>query len=371
MHLFSKLLLVGAFSWAMFGITPKKNTQQTLYGTDSTSNNVAKLLAGLPTEGEVFQGLAKLPACQKHYTAFQQSWQALTNKRLSKIQAWRDKELLDWKTKTYNVFYPFSGPDFLNAYQLFPEADNYLLLGLEQVGQLPKINDLKGAYLDNYLTNVRQGLSEIFDRNYFITSRMSGAVKGVLPIISVFLARTNNDIINIQKIFLQKDGKAIYTTLGDNSKQLLAGVRIIFKNKDRQLTQHLYYFGTDVSDAHIANKPELLTFLKGFEDKVTLIKSASYLLHTVPFGTMRNLILQQSKAVLQDDTGVPYKYFSTNTWETQLYGKYAKPISDFNYGYQKDLDAVFLIDKNIKPINFTFGYHWWTDKSSILYFKKK
>ena len=47
----------------------------------------------------------------------------------------------------------------------------------------------------------------------------------------------------------------------------------------------------------------------------------------------------------------------------------AKRVIDF---FSANSDKKFITDaKNVKPIDFTFGYHWWTDNSSILYFKRK
>lgn len=352
-----------------------------LHGTafaqhDTTTNSIARLLAGLPIEAGGFEKISASQHTKTHYTEFEKAWKTLTEKRLDKMRKWHAQELSEWKTNTYNLFYPFSGPDFLNAFELFPNADNYIMFGLEAVGNLPTKDQLKDWYLNSYLTGVRNGLSEIFSRNYFITSRMSGAlngqVKGVLPILAVFLARTGNDIINIQKVYLQKDGKTLDKPLGDKSSYLFSGLHIIFKNPSREVTQHIYYFSVDVSDGAIAQRTDLQQFIKNIPNKATFIKSASYLLHTENFRTVRKLVLDESIAVLQDDTGVPYKHFLPTVWETKLYGKYAKPIADFNYGYQPDLNQKFIQDaSNIKSIDFTFGYHWWTDKSSILYFKRK
>jgi len=354
----------------------QKESNKILAFTDTTTNSIAQLLAAVPISSKGFETISNEAVSKKHYLEFEKSWNVLKDKRLTKIKKWQTRELAEWKTNTYNLFYPFSGPDFLNAFELFPNADNYLMFGLEQIGDLPTKDKLKGWYLDAYLTGVRNGLSEIFSRNYFITSRMSGAlngqVKGVLPILSVFLARTGNEIMSIQKVYLQKDGRALDKPFQDNSLQLFSGVHIIFKNSNRELTQHIYYFSVDVSDAPLLYKTELLKFIKDMPQKVTLVKSASYLLHTNNFMTIRQLIIDESIAVLQDDTGVPYKYFPASAWDLQLYGKYAKPIADFNYGYQPDLNQKFVTDAaQVKPIDFTFGYHWWTDNSSILYFKRK
>ena len=46
----------------------------------------------------------------------------------------------------------------------------------------------------------------------------------------------------------------------------------------------------------------------------TFIKSASYLMHYRSFTDIRNIILSKSLTIFQDDTGIPYKYFSDSDW---------------------------------------------------------
>lgn len=365
----------------------KLNQTVVLTKTNSTTQNhpkifdaeldaLAQILGAVSVkDSSKVQAILKEKTIQTHYTEFEKAWKGLENQKLIKMRKWRDAELATLNQEEHNLFYPFSGPDLLNAYELFPNCTNYLLFGLEKVGELPKISQMQGAFLQNYLYNIRFALSEIFQRNYFITSRMSGAlnsnVKGILPIIAVFLARTNNQIIAIQKVYLDKNGKATKIAFADNSKNnTLWGLCIEFQNEQKSTSQFLYYFGTDLSDAAMPSKPELTAFIKSFSSKITFLKSASYLLHTANFITIRNLILTETSASVQDDTGVPYKYFKEKGWEVKLYGKYARPIRDFSNGYQEDLNQIFLTDKSIKPIDFTFGYHWWTDKSSIIYASK-
>ncbi len=337
------------------------------------ANALAQVMAGVEIENNK---ITENATTKQHAKVFAENWEKLENTRLKKLRTWRDNELSNINQNTQNLFYPFSGPDFLNAYILFPNCDNYLLFGLEKSGELPKIEEMKGVFLQNYLANVRSALSEIFSRNYFITRNMmqnvSANLKGVLPILAVFLAKTDNDIIKIQKVFIERGDKLTYTSLKFQSKyNLVNGLYIEFKNKKKNKIQKMYYFGTDFQDKSMVGKPELVQFIKTFENVTTLTKSASYLLHGSDFSTIRNLVLSQSDAVVQDDTGVPFRYFKPAEWESQFYGKYAKPVKDFNYGYQQDVATKFNTDKSIKAIDFTFGYHWWTDKSSVFRYVKK
>ncbi len=332
-------------------------------------NTIVEILSAVKVQDSDYQDIAT--QTKSHYTEFNTAWEKLEEQKLSKMRIWRNTELEKINLSTQNLFYPFSGPDFLNAYLLYPDCDNYLMFGLEKIGELPKLSEMKGVFLTNYLKNVRGAMSEIMSRNYFITKNMmtqvSYQLKGVLPILSIFIKRFDNDILSIKKVYIEKSGKPTLTSLSYQSKfNLITGLQIVFKNKQKNKIQTIYYFSTDVQDNAITNKVELLKFIKSFPEKSTFIKSASYLLHGENFSVMRNFILSDTKSVVQDDTGIPYKFYNKQNWYVQLFGKYARPVKDFNYGYQTDLANRFEVDKTIKPINFTFGYHWWTDKSSIL-----
>src|SRR5581483_1819506 len=98
---------------------------------------------------------------------------------------------------------------------------------------------------------------------------------------------------------------------------------------------------------------------------ITYIKSASYLLHANFMSNMRSLILKNSIAVVEDDTGIPFKYFQEgNRFDIKLYGQYTKPVSDFPYlSLQKPLQEAFQKDSSkIGKLPFHLGYHWGSKK---------
>ena len=73
------------------------------------------------------------------------------------------------------------------------------------------------------------------------------------------------------------------------------------------------YFQLNASTPVIDRKhQDFLRYMAKRKGHVTLIKAASYLLNPVDgssFGTVRQMILKNSIAVVQDDSGVPIKYF--------------------------------------------------------------
>ena len=109
-----------------------------------------------------------------------------------------------------------------------------------------------------------------------------------------------------------------------------------------------------------------MNWVAQYRPATALIKSASYLLHDNQFAQTRALLLESADVVVQDDTGIPYRYFSQAPWQVKLYGRYHKPIKPMTYGYQKDLDAAFKAKSDLPDLPFPFGYHWRGKQSGLM-----
>jgi hypothetical protein len=110
------------------------------------------------------------------------------------MRTWRDEQLSAETGSCGTLMYPFSGPDILNAYLLFPGCRTYVLFGLEHPGTLPALDRLSPDLLSDLLAHVRQALGDLLARNYFITRHMmteveSSDLHGNFPLMAVFLAR--------------------------------------------------------------------------------------------------------------------------------------------------------------------------------------
>ena len=70
--------------------------------------------------------------------------------------------------------------------------------------------------------------------------------------------------------------------------------------------------------------------------------------------------------MVQDDTGIPYRFISQNPWQVKLYGRYHRPIRPMSYGYQKDLETAYNAQPEHIPLPFPFGYHWRGQQSGLI-----
>ncbi len=91
-------------------------------------------------------------------------------------------------------------------------------------------------------------------------------------------------------------------------------------------------------------------------------------MHTSPFSNIRQMVLEKTPMLLQDDTGIAYRFFDKNLWDVYLYGGYAKPIPPFTGLFEKDLDSAYRDTVNLpRPLPFMVGYQWGKKgKTSIL-----
>ena len=180
--------------------------------------------------------------------------------------------------------------------------------------------------------------------SYFITSQMSGQfsltpTKGTLPVLYVFLARSGKVIHDAQVVRLLENGdivegeKALDPATGGTK-----GAKIVFSSPGGP-NQTLYYFQANVANGSFA-KTGLDALFTKLGDGDALVKSASYLLHGTPFSDVRNSLLNHASAILQDDTGVPYRMYGAG-WTVKPFGHYSRPIPVFRYAWQGDLAKLF------------------------------
>ncbi len=309
--------------------------------------------------------MSSAPGWNRHAQEFEKQWTRFETVQHEKISAWREQALPENLTEHEPLFYMFSGPDFLYASAFFPDAPTYILCGTEPIGTIPDLTAIPPAELDFALTNLRSSIESSLDWSFFITKHMKSdlaksRLSGTLPILYIFLARTNCHIESVIPVYLDADGN-----FTDQTKKTTPGIRIVFSTGGTMATQTLYYFTTDLSDWGIKQGPGFLKFCEQQGRGVSLLKAASYLMHRNSFDTVRAFILHNSDLIVQDESGIPYRFFPTHDWTVQLYGRYSGPINIFKEFPQPDLFKAYA---EAKPpqLNFSFGYQWQPSRSSLL-----
>jgi hypothetical protein len=294
--------------------------------------------------------------------------------RCVKMRTWADSELINSHSTT-TVFYPFSGPDFFNANTFYPNADQYILIAMEPIGSLPDICNMAPVAVSNYLNSINNSMKDIFKRSYFITRKMSNdlyktKVNGTVPLISLFIKRTGHNIVSMQKVSVDSIGNYLITDSLKNTKGIVSGIKIDFLTPPGEKVQSIIYFRADISDQGLEKIPGFKKYLNGLPQSVSYLKAASYLMHSENFKDIRSIIFDKSLTILQDDSGIAYKFFNKQEWNIKLYGKYVKPKDEFSYIREPDLEKAYKTSP-FKPLPYSLGYNWGTDHVNMLYAVKK
>ncbi|MET0502019.1 MAG: hypothetical protein ABW172_10910 [Candidatus Binatia bacterium] len=333
----------------------------------------AQILAGItPAVGDpALDRLLRSEAFPEHQKWMAPRWGQMRS-RMAVIEGWRAQEVKISGGPDRTLLYPFSGPDFFNAYALFPDHPLYIFFSLERAGNLPDLESVTAAQFSNLLQDVRRAFRDIFERNYFITDYMSKQlttpwIRGSVPIIATMMALMHLRIVRIEPIDLYPELTSNYEALEiGRPRRLMRGVRIEFNQAKGGPVRQLYYFSVDATDKALEFYPKFLDWMAQHRPASVLLKSASYLLHDGQFEKTREMILANADYVIQDDTGIPYRLLSHSPWQVRLYGQYNKPIKGLRYGYQADLESAYKSKLDRSELPFPFGYHWRGKQSGLL-----
>lgn len=340
--------------------------------------DAGRILAGeVPNAGSALGKIASQPAVQRHRGAFTRSWSQFEASRLKPAMKFAQDEIANLPQAAGPIYYPFSGPDAMYALGLFPHAAAYALAGLEPVGELPDIAALSDADLEASLAELRRSLRSISSFSFFRTNDMraefsKNQFSGVTPILLLFITRQGYAVQNVEPLIVEPDASVRVTDFAGLQKlpaDRIAGVRIRFLKPGDAKPRTLYYFTADLSDQGLTRVPQALKWAANFAPRATYLKSASYLMHTAHFSQVRNFIVARTELIVQDDSGIPMRFFSPASWDRTFYGAYDGPIRLFANRYQRDLFDAYAA--SAKPLDFGIGYDHQAKASNIQRFVRK
>jgi hypothetical protein len=311
-----------------------------------TLDETARFLAGIPVTGAL-EPLTHDPGWQEHAQAMNEAWKRKEQQQIWPIRQWMQANAPQFHRSRDTAFYMFSGPDFLYASIFFPLSSNYVLAGLEPIGNVPDLTRAPPEVLHADLISLRNSMNSILRFQYFITKEMRtdlgrGNVSGTLPILYVFLARLGYTIVDVTHVSTPAEG-----------------VKITFSGGEQPQT--LYYFKTDLSGGNSA----FLRWCAARGPGLSLLKAASFLMHGDGFSGVRNFLLQNSRVIIQDDSGIPLRMFPKG-WKVNCYGRYVAHHEEFEKYHQPDLAAIYAQNPPPPALGFAFGYHWQKDDGLLM-----
>ena len=349
---------------AIFAAAPYRAGAQDTAKPDPQLTAAAQILAGVePSPPDpAFDHLLRTDAWRQHRDA-SGAGAAKVRTRIGRMQGWQSRNL-PAPGPGSTLVYPFSGPDLINAYGLFPDYDTYVFFSLEPPGRVPHLAKMSDAELGHLLTDLRFALNDVVQLNFFITPNMkdrmqTDSLHGVTPVLLSMLGLMDLRVERVESFdpFPERTA-ALKQPDARRPPQPLAAIRIDFSNPRTNRKQVLYYYSLDVSDRALAFYPEFTAWLRQIDRPAVLLKSASYLLHGNNFNQVRDFVRDRAVLLVQDDTGMPYHALREAGFKLTLHGTYEKPVKLFENRYQKDLEDAFAASGEKASLPFPFGYNW-------------
>ena len=327
------------------------------------------MIAGMSTPSNASLTPEQKAEWTRHARATDQEWKLLKARYLGKIDAWASENVKD-AAKDGVAFYPFGGPDAATLLAVYPAATEYIMIGLEPAGKLP---DSIEGYTPEYWSGVRQSLRSAVALGFFKTEEMeedfSGeGVGGITPVLLLYIARSGFTVEDVLPVQVTPRGGLVAAPDAPPVKREVRGVTIFFSDAGGRQSK-LTYLGLNLSDT-LKKRPDAMRYLQQLHGVKTLLKSASYLMHKPYFSTIRGIILKQSDVLVEDDSGIPFRFFHENEWNVQLFGTYTEPIKLFADWQQDDLKDAYS-SPGIQTLGFGFGYRFKPDTSNVLLARRK
>jgi hypothetical protein len=92
-------------------------------------------------------------------------------------------------------------------------------------------------------------------------------------------------------------------------------------------------------------------------------------MHMGQFSRVRDFIVGKTEFIVQDDSGIPVRFFPDRQWERSFFGAYDGPIQLFANRYQQDLQQAYAT--SARPLDFGIGYEFQAKASNIQRFIRK
>lgn len=284
-------------------------------------------------------------------------WRLLMQNVGTPIGTWVSEKNYLPKTAPKTLLYPFAGGDFFYANLFYPNRDTVIMIGLEPVGSVFDVNAIDRTKLEDYLTTLDRCMFYPHKLGFFRTLSMDDdfaheLMNGTLHTFMFYLARNGFDLHYIEYFNLDAQGKAVAVEPGAEAK----GLKIGYSNKADKQVRQLVYISQDISNTANQKSPGTINYLKQRGKVVSFFKAASYLMYKDYFSDITNVVLDQSKIILQDDSGMPLSAMKAGGFDAEVLGEYTKTIGLFSNYFQKDMRAEYEAKKPAK-LPFTIGYN--------------
>lgn len=364
------------------GNKPTNDTTKIITNTDKPSpqvdpqlDDLARLIAGMPTN-QFYKNIGDTVFYKKYASSVNQEWEKLDKQMIESILNWQQTNINHSLKGNKTCFYPYSGADFLYANLFFPDADNYIMIGLEPPGSISDPTTMSNEELTNYLYSNDNAMTVSHNKGFYRTLAMEvdfskKHLNGTVHNLLYYVVRRGYKVTGVDYFSLDSlTGVPNYTkaVYGENNNKY--GVKIKFTD-DKGADRAIYYLSYDISDTYMANRPALFKFIDSFGGHYLYLKAASYLPQHPRYTMIQDYMLNSSSIVVQDDSGLPYRRFNDGKWDINLWGDYRTVLPVFKSYYQKDMREAYINLPEKKNLPFHIGYSVLQGATNLQYCIKK
>ena len=281
----------------------------------------------------------------------QASWSNYSTKMGKPMISWSAEEV---KSDAQEVFYPFSGPDFTTFYQIYPNANHYVMTAQQRGERLVHLDQLSPTAASQTMEVLSSAWKSFGSDGFFVTEYLykyisTNKVKiGATTLIASFAHLHQFSIQKIVPIQINSDGAL--QELGED--QSWDSVRFYLVKNGKSVI--LDYVSMDLSNDGMKKYSQNLAFFRQSAKAPILLKAASHLPQHKGFTIIRDEMLMNAPMVVQDETGLDYRPFNEK-YNTVLYGNFVKAYKVFST-YNIELARAYKDRNDEKALPFRIGY---------------
>jgi len=327
-------------------------TATAVQDTAAAVRTAAILLAGQQPVTGLPPAIAQSPRWATFAKEVTANWALYSQKIADPMSQWALAEL---PVAPDTVFYPFSGPDFVTVHQLFPTAQRYVMVAMQNAERPLDLANLAPDLLEPSLGVLTSAWRHFGDHGFYVTEYLekylysTRANIGASTFIVSFLSLQGFEIERVVPIQVGADG-SLQEISPDTPRW--RSVRIQASKQGKSII--VDYLKIDLSNAGLQAAPQNLTLINTLTTNPVLFKAASHLPQNVGFSVIANQVLGRSPLIVQDETGLKYTNL-IQSYQVALFGKFVAAHHAFP-SYHVDLAKAFAQRDDIKPLNFRFGY---------------
>ncbi|MCC7227668.1 MAG: hypothetical protein IT507_13365 [Burkholderiaceae bacterium] len=313
---------------------------------------VVTLLSGQVPATGLPESLADNPQWPNFVKTISASWDKYVRNISEPMMRWAQIEVPQ-HNKT--VFYPFSGPDFATVYQMFPQAQRYVMVARQNAAMPLDLGSLTPTNTTNSLKLLTSAWQQFGSDGFFVTEYLdkyyhsSQPRIGASTFIATFLTLHGFEVNRISPIGVDENGN-IHELPAE--AKVWSSIRFHASKEGRQII--VDYLKIDLSNEGLESKPENRKFVENMANNPVLFKAASHLPQYASFDDITQAVLHFSPLIVQDETALAYSKL-IQAHDVKLFGKFVTPHRAFQ-NTQTSLAQAYANRDDIRQLDFRFGY---------------